>query len=88
MRKTLTAIVMTAALGLGALMSGCYKKIDEDLQAVKKEFVVKIPKHDGELVNAGWRQTRHYVLFKNADGSMTEYVEADDSGWNKWDYQK
>ncbi len=87
MKKTLTAIVMASALGLGALMGGCYKT-ETDPQAVKKEFVVKIPKHDGELVNAGWRQTRHYVLFKNADGSMTEYVQAEYDGWNRWDYQK
>ena len=87
MSKTLTAIVMTAALGLGALVGGCYKT-ETDSQAVTGQYTVKVPKHDGELINAGQTSAgTHYVAFKNKDGTITLYKELDD-GWFRVDYQK
>ena len=85
MKKTLTAIVVSAALGLSAL-TGCDK--EPDSQAIRDQQTVTVPNHDGELVYAGTNHVgQHCVAFKNADGTITTY-SGDRNSWHRNDYQK
>jgi len=87
MKKTLTAIVVSAALGLGAL-TGCGSR-EKDPQAIRGQQTIKVPNHDGELVYAGLNHVgQHHVVFKNTDGTITTYSGDDMSSWHRNDYQK